>query len=100
MLKQTYPYVLGLFIGIIMLPLFFLGFNLSWGSMPWLGSFMMYVGLFLWPLYVIIVLILLKTKLKADALRKKRFFLSLFLPFIGGIISLIILVLFYQTFIN
>ncbi len=96
MLKQIYPYVLGLFIGIMMLPLFFLGFNLSWGRYPLLGSLMMYAGLFLWPTYVLVILIFSTTTLKADVRRKKQFYHSLYLPFFGGVISLILIALIYR----
>ncbi len=100
MVKSFYPYFLGFLIGMLMLPLFFLGFNLSWGSAPWLGALMMYSGLFLWPAYVLLVVLLSSTYLKHSTTRKKQFYHSLYLPFFGGIFSLVLITLFYQLFIR
>ena len=96
LIKQYYPYLTGVMIGLLVIPLFVRGFGLSWTHQSRLGEVLMVMGLILWPIYIILVFVItfgLKKYQpeKVNDLIINRFRKSTLLAPLGAIISVLVI---------
>jgi len=95
-MKRYYPYIIGFFIGLVIIPLFVRGFGLSWTDRIRLGEVLMLMGLIIWPLYIILVFVitgLLKLKINKEGQmnRIKQFRRSTLLAPLGALVSVLLI---------
>ncbi len=95
-IQSKYPYLIGFAVGLVMIPFFAIGFNLSWSNAPWLGNLLMSTALIIWPLYVVVVIVLNQTIYKTKPVNQSLWYRSLFIPPLGAVVSLLLVAIVYS----
>ncbi len=85
---KGYPYILGLLVGFLTLPVFLAGFNLQ-GEAYVAGRFLMALAMLLWPLLILSYIVLAFSVYRRDETRRRQWYRAMFLPPVGAIIATI-----------
>ncbi len=97
-IQSKYPHLIGFAVGLVMIPFFTIGFNLSWSNAPWLGSLLIATALLIWPIYIVVVTVLTQTIYKSSPVKKRTWYRSLFVPPIGAVVSVLLVAMAYSLF--
>ena len=97
--QSKWPYIVGLAIGFLMVNAFVFGYRILLNTSAFWGGVLVTFALSIWPLYVLGVIVLLFVQRKKPfGLDAKTMKISLFFPFIGAVLGVLLFPVLYILF--